>query len=209
VHVGQHTRDWDARFRSGDTPWEDETVPEVVIQLVRAHVPSGALVLEVGCGTGTTALWLAQNGYSVVAWDVSPEAIRIAKDRAASEGVTVQFQVTDILAAASEGPRFGTVYSRGVLHTFTEDGGRRAFAAAVARCLSPGGLWLDISGSADNRDDPIERVHRGLPRVSLTEIAAAVEPDFAIHEVRRCTYGSSPGRTDFLAWASVLRRRSP
>jgi cyclopropane fatty-acyl-phospholipid synthase-like methyltransferase len=205
--ISQHTQDWDARFRSGDTPWEDEQVAPAVVTLFESHVPHGTRVLDVGCGIGTTALWLARRGYQVSGWDVSSSAIQIAERRARAARLAVSFQTVDILTVDVGMPPCDVAFSRGVLHTFTEHVGRRAFAAAMARCLPANGLWLDISGSTDNPDDPAERVCLGLPRVSLAELAAAVESSFAVHEIRRVTYGVTPGRTDFLAWASVLRRR--
>jgi len=143
----------------------------------------------------------------VTACDISPEAIRVAKERAAIEHLAVDLQVIDVLAGGVETGTWEVVFSRGVLHTFTEDAGRRAFVAAMARRIPQGGLWLDISGSSDNADDPAERMRRGLPRLSLAELASAIEPYFAAQEIGRCVYGVTPGRTDFLAWASVLRRR--
>ena len=203
----QHTHDWQARYRAGDTPWEDDAVAPCVVDLVGAHVPVGARVLEVGCGSGTTALWLAQRGNAVVACDVAAEAIRIAEQRAAAAGLAVSCRVLDVLHEAVDGSPYDVVLSRGVLHTFTAHAGRVAFAQAIARSLAPNGLWLDVTGSADTVDPPGARARLGLPRLSLAELAMAVEPHFAVESVQRCTYGTTPGRTDFLAWASVLRRR--
>jgi SAM-dependent methyltransferase len=210
MSTAQHTPDWEARYRAGDTPWDDDVVPLSVIDLFGSHVPRGAHVLEVGCGSGTTALWLAQQGYRVVACDVSAEAIRIARQRAAAAGLAVSFRVLDVLTETIEtvdGSPFEVVFSRGVLHTFTAHAGRLAFAEAIARCLPPDGLWLDVAGSADTADPPGARARLGLPRLSLAELAAAVEPSFAVESVQRCRYGTTPGRTDFLGWSSVLRRR--
>jgi methyl halide transferase len=204
----QHTVDWDARYRAGDTPWEDETVAPSVSELVLAHSRPGAHVLEIGCGYGTNSLWLAQQGYRVTACDVSPNALRVVGERARDAGVDVIMVVADALAVVSELPAAEVVFTRGVLHTFITDEGRARFAAAVASCLPAAGLWLDISGSADTPDDPVERVRLGFPRLSASELVAAVEPHFEIQSIRRVTYGVSPGRTNFLAWASCLRRRS-
>src|SRR6266568_410249 len=76
VTSAHHTQDWEALFRSGDTPWEDAEVAPVVVELFREHVPQVAAVLEIGCGLGTTALWLARQGHHVVACDIAPEAVR-------------------------------------------------------------------------------------------------------------------------------------
>ena len=93
MSITQHTRDWDARFRAGDTPWEDDGVAPSVVDLVEAPLPDGARVLEVGCGVGTTTLWLAQHGYQVVACDVSAEAIRITEQRAAAAHLPLRAHV--------------------------------------------------------------------------------------------------------------------
>jgi hypothetical protein len=68
--------------------------------------------------------------------------------------------------------------SASALHTFITGEGRARFAAAAASCLPAAGLGLDISGSADTPDDPVERLRLGFPRLSASELVAAVEPYF-------------------------------
>jgi 2-polyprenyl-3-methyl-5-hydroxy-6-metoxy-1,4-benzoquinol methylase len=87
----QYTVDWDARFRLGDTPWEDEGVPPSTIELISEHVQPNSAILELGCGRGTTAIWLAAQGYRLTACDVSAEAVRQARQRADLAGVRVRF----------------------------------------------------------------------------------------------------------------------
>jgi SAM-dependent methyltransferase len=65
--------DFEARFRARDTPWEDPQ-PWLFARLV----PSGARILDVGCGLGTNALRLAALGHRVLGVDVSPTAIEQA-----------------------------------------------------------------------------------------------------------------------------------
>lgn len=205
--MAQYTRDWDARFRVGDTPWEDDVVPPSVVELIREYAPRRGTVLEIGCGRGTTAVWLAEQGYRVVACDISPEAVRQARQRAEAAAVEVRFFVVDVLSDAAQLPAADVVFTRGVLHTFTTDRGRATFATMVARCLPAGGLWLDISGSADTLDAPGDRTRFGLPRLTLSDLASAVERHFEIQLVRQAMYGVTPGRTDFQAWAGAFRRR--
>jgi SAM-dependent methyltransferase len=205
--MAQHTHDWEARFRAGDTRWEDDVVAPSVVDLVREHAPLGARLLELGCGRGATSVWLAEQGYRVLACDISPEAVRQARQRAEAAGVDALFLVADVVADTAHLPAAEVVFTRGVLHTFTTAEGRAAFAALVARCLPAAGVWLDLSGSADTPDAPGERTRSGLPRLTLGELATAVEPYFEVLSVRRALYGLTPARTDFLAWASALRRR--
>jgi len=203
----QYTRDWDIRYRDNDTPWEDDLVAACVVDLVREYAQAGARVLDVGCGKGVTSIWLTTQGYRVVGCDIAQDAVLQAREHAEAAGVNAQFVVADILAGTAEFPEIDVVFTRGVLHTFVAAEGRAALAAAVARRLPAKGIWLDVSGSADTPDRPGERERLGLPRVSLCELATAVEPQFEVLSVRRGEYGVTPGRTDFLAWVSALRRR--
>ncbi|MEK6274748.1 MAG: class I SAM-dependent methyltransferase [Actinomycetota bacterium] len=203
----QHTVDWEERFRREDVPWEDENVAPAVVDLFATFAPPPAAVLEIGCGLGTTALWLARKGYEVAACDISATAISRAKTRAKSENLAVRFVVADVLVDGPQLPRSEVVFSRGLLHTFTNRPGRRAFADAVAQTQDSGALWLDVSGSADTPDDPQEAQELGFPRLSLAEIADAVEPMFEIVSVRQVEYGTTSGLTDFRAFACAFRRR--
>jgi len=203
----QHTADWDDRFRREDVPWEDVAVAPAVVDLFRAFAPPPATVLEIGCGLGTTALWLARMGYEVAACDVSAEAIFRAQRRAKRENLALRLFVADVPVDRARLPKSEVVFARGVLHTFKNGAGRRAYAEAVAQTLEPGGLWLDVSGSADTPDDPPHAQKLGFPRLTLAEIVDSVEPMFEIVSVRQVEYGTTPGLTDFLAFACAFRRR--
>ena len=65
----------------------------------------------------------------------------------------------------------------------------------MANCLPAGGLWLDVSGNADTLDAHGDRARLGLLRLSLSDLASAVEPHFEVLSVRRAMYGGTPGRT--------------
>ena len=71
--------DWNAHYASGFTPWDsDEPDPALVATVEAGTIPAGR-ALEVGCGTGTNALWLAARGFDVLGVDVSPLAIDRAR----------------------------------------------------------------------------------------------------------------------------------
>ena len=146
----QLTTDFEARFRQGDTPWEDPHPWLGLEELFQRCVPVEATILDVGCGLGTNALRLAALGYRVVGIDVSPSAIETAEVRRAAAGVRCDFRVADFLAGGWEG--LDVVFDRGCFHGFADRAGRSGFAATVAAALRPAGLWIDISGSSDNGD---------------------------------------------------------
>lgn len=75
---------WDERFRAGEYPTDPDPSP-----VLRAHVEgrSGGRALDVACGTGRNAIFLAERGLEVDALDRSVEGLRITRDRAGERGV--------------------------------------------------------------------------------------------------------------------------
>jgi len=84
----------------GLTPWDHGQVPEELRALVRS-LPRGR-ALDVGCGTGTQAVWLAQEGFQVVGVDIVPRAIEQARERAHRAGVELELLVADAAAPPPE-----------------------------------------------------------------------------------------------------------
>jgi len=200
----QLTEDFEARFRGGDTPWEDPHPWMGLNELFGRLVPPGARVLDVGCGLGTNALRLAALGYRVLGVDVSPTAIEQARARRDAAGADCDFRCVDFIA--DDCGSCDVVFDRGCLHGFADATGRAGFAATVAVALPPGGLWIDVSGSRDNGDSPDVVRELALPRLTLADLAAATEPHFEGVEITQGVYGATPD-TDFRAWVGVFRRR--
>jgi SAM-dependent methyltransferase len=201
--------DWDRRFRDRDTPWEDDDIAPATKQLIPQNVSPGKSILEVGCGLGVNAVWLAGAGYRVAACDISAKAVSRARQRAKEDDVEVDFAVADVLVDGSKLPRCDAVLERGVLHTFVTAEGRARLAAAIAELLEPGELWLSISGCAATPAEAEAAARTRCARVSLSQIAEAVERWFDIVSVTRVTYGLSHLKTGFAAYACVFRRPAP
>lgn len=113
---------------------------EATLIKVRSHLNLGDAVLEVGCGTGTTALKLADAVRSYVASDYSAEMIAIAEQKRADAGTQTLELCIGRLGDGSlpEGP-FDAVLAFNLLHLLPD----RALALAeIARGLRPGGLFI-------------------------------------------------------------------
>ena len=89
-------RSWDERYRSGERAAEDiDAAPTpLLVETSKRLTPGRAL--DLACGSGRNALWLAEQGWSVTAVDGSPTAIEILRSRASSRGVTVNMKVADL-----------------------------------------------------------------------------------------------------------------
>ena len=109
--------------------------------LVTETIPTGRLLLDFGCGTGLDALWYAQHGYRVLAYDVSAGMLEQLDRRCRSEIsrgqiVAVNAPFADFAAVMGCQPRPDAVVSNwGVLNILARP---RAFFDAIAPLLAPG-----------------------------------------------------------------------
>jgi SAM-dependent methyltransferase len=198
-------RDWNQNYAAQETPWDTGEPDAHLVELFEAgELPAGR-VLEVGCGTGTNALWLAQRGFDVTATDLAPLAIEKAEAKRPAAGLPagarVRFAVADFLTDAPAGAPFDLVFDRGVFHVFDEASVRARFAERAASALRVGGRWLSLAGSTEGP----ARDH-GPPRRSARDLVAAVEPHLALVSLRATRFAAdlpSPA----LAWAMLAERR--
>ncbi|MFG1823876.1 class I SAM-dependent methyltransferase [Microbispora bryophytorum] len=92
-------RELEEYYRTGKPPWDSGVTPPELVALVKGHAEGrgeghGALppgrALELGCGTGTNAIYLARHGWEVVAVDLVGRAIEQAREKADAAGVAVR-----------------------------------------------------------------------------------------------------------------------
>ena len=126
-------------YRIGFVPWDSDSVPDELQTLVEGRAAlSPGRALDLGCGTGTNAVYLATRGWQVTAIDNVERALRRARDRAAARGVAVNWLNGDVsrLADVSLAPGFALVFDRGCYHGL---GGRQrdAYAACGHRSREP------------------------------------------------------------------------
>jgi len=194
--------DWNARYAEGAPPWDTGQPDEHLVEVVRAGGIVPGRALEVGCGTGTNAVWLAQQGFDVLGVDLSPLAIEKARARAAAAGRECRFEVLDFLSGEPPSGPFGLVFDRGCFHVFDEPEARARFASRVAALLEPGGSWLSVIGSTEGAPREV-----GPPRRSVRDIAAALEPVLEIVTIRSAPFGVN-GETAPRGWLCLSRRRA-
>lgn len=194
------TRNWDERYATGDLPWDrNGPDPELVKLIESGHLPHGR-ALDVGCGTGTNARYLAGRGWDVLGVDGSRLAIERAKAKTESSG-SVELRHHDFLHDELDAGRFDLVFDRGCFHVFDDPKDRARFARRVAGCLAPDGLWVSFIGSTEGlpRDD-------GPPRRSARDIALAVEPALEIAELRGFELNADL-RSGKRGWVLLARHR--
>jgi len=189
------------RYQRGDIPWDHGRVDFNLVDVVSRYgiVPCNAL--DIGCGTGDNAIWLSQQGFEVVACDLSATAIERAVDKARKANAECCFLSADFLSNSMPDAPFGFIFDRGCLHSIPETAGRKRFVENVYELLDSGGFWLSLVGNADEPEREV-----GPPRLSATELVDFVEPCFEIISLTSGPFGSNqddPPR----AWICLMQRR--
>lgn len=108
---------------------------------------SGRTALDLACGRGRNAVWLARHGFEVTAIDVSSVAVAQAEQHAVEAGVTIDFQVTDLTTWDPEGRTWDVVV---ISYLQLPEASRRRAHAAAASALAPGGTLVLVAHHRDN-----------------------------------------------------------
>ncbi len=127
-------------------PWDTKAPKENVIAWQEAGLIHGD-VLDIGCGLGDNAIYLAGHGHDVTGLDISPTALITAERRAIDAGVHVRFATADAARLDGYTEAFDTVVDSGCYHCL-DDNGRAAYAIAVRRATRPEATLL-ISAFSD------------------------------------------------------------
>jgi SAM-dependent methyltransferase len=190
---------WNDRYASGEPlPWDTGRPDSMLVEMIASGAIAPGRTLEVGCGTGTNAIYLAQHGFEVVGVDISPLAVESARAKALGR---CRFETIDFLSEAPPGGPFQFVFDRGCFHTFDGDRERARFAQAVAAQLVEGGVWLSLIGSTEGRTRDV-----GPPRRSAREIMNAIEPALEILQLRAGEF--SVNEEPLKAWLCLSRKRT-
>ncbi|UVS78677.1 bifunctional 2-polyprenyl-6-hydroxyphenol methylase/3-demethylubiquinol 3-O-methyltransferase UbiG [Actinokineospora sp. UTMC 2448] len=134
------SKSYNLAYKVGYTPWDAEPVMPELVELIEGPdrlTPGRAI--DLGCGTGTKSLYLAQHGWTVTGVDIAAEAVKKARRKAAEQGADVDFVQCDLLdipAGALPGG-YDFLLDFGCAHSLRDEAKAR-YAAAVAGLAAPG-----------------------------------------------------------------------
>lgn len=125
-------------------PWNIEDPPALLANLVHEKTILPCSAVDLGCGAGNYATWLALQGFRVTGIDLSARAVDLAAERARRLGADCTFRAADLRQGPGDlAGAFDFAFDWEVLHhVFPED--RPAYLRSVQRMLRPGGKYLSV-----------------------------------------------------------------
>lgn len=192
-------------------PWNIESPPPELVDMVESGSLQPGRAVDLGCGLGNYTTWLAQQGFDAVGLDGSPNAIRIAKERAKEKKIDCRFFVADLTSPLEQTfDPFDFALEWSLLHHIHPEQ-RAQYMKNVASLLTKGGRYLSVcfnesdpyfGGKEKFRRTPIGTV---LYFSNLDELHSLYKPHFEILESKII---HSPGKAEkphAFCW-SLLRK---
>jgi len=194
---------WEAIYRGvkpEELPWNAGEPDSELVRLVKYGILKPGRAADIGTGPGHDAIYLAQRGFRVLAVDIAPAAVTLARANAKKAEVesAIEFLAEDILKLFLQPASIDFVNDRGCFHVL-DSYGRKAYLRRVAGALAPGGLLLLRTFSDQEPPGP------GPRRFTKRELKDFFRPKFEFLELRP---GVFAGPRKPKAYICLLRKRA-
>lgn len=190
--------EWNSRYEKGDLPWDSNIRSRELARVIDEIPIAPCRAVELGCGTGTNALFLAEQGFSVTAFDISSVATQQATLRANEAGLHVDFISDDLCSLEWTGEPFDFIFDRGCYHCAREES-VEGLQAALATLSKPGTRYLSLIGNTTERNG-------NEPAMTEEEIRTEYGRLFDIDELRPVYLEDAGGAKGPLAWSCLMTR---
>ena len=166
---------WEERYRSHRSVWSGRPNPQLVAEA--SHLAAGT-ALDVGCGEGADALWLASRGWQVMAVDFATTALQRGAEHAEALGAEVAARVewvhADLTAWTPPPAHFGLVTAQ-FMHLPPAD--RQALFTRLAAAVAADGTLLIVGHHPSDLETTVRRPRDAGLLYTAEEVAAALDSD--------------------------------
>ncbi len=183
---------YNTMYRFTKPDWDTDITPPEVTTVVDQFDQAGH-ALDLGCGTGTSSIYLAQRGWQVTGIDFASKAIELAHNKAQQASVNLQLHLGDVSRLDFLREPFDLILDIGCLHGLDRDS-RACYAQHLQRLTHSGSRFL-LFGFA-------RPVFFGRYHLAPEETSALFEPAFALNSTRPAL---NRDRED-VVWYDLVRR---
>lgn len=192
-------RDWEDAYRKGQTPWDTKSPCSELIKTLDRGVVPPSRALDLGCGTGTNAIYLAQKGFDVTAVDISELALDKAREKAKTAEVNVRFMRRELPNLYLSGEEFGFIFDRGCFHSLRY-GDRLKYARMLSGLTRGGSIFLLLTGNAKEPRNP------GPPTLREEEIRETFSGLFDFIWIREFRFDVTDDAQGPLGYSCLMKR---
>jgi len=183
----------------GRPPWDIGRPQREFVEASRRGEITGS-VLDIGCGTGEHALFLAKEGHEVWGIDATILAIQKAQEKAAARGLQVHLLLHNARDLPGLNRKFDNAIDSGFFHTLADED-RQIFVDNLADVLSPAGKYFMLCFSE------LEPAGYGPRRISEREIRDSFQEGWIINYIKPAIFESHTRAEGSRAWFSSISKR--
>ncbi len=170
-------------------PWNIKQPPKLLVELVESKKVAPCSAVDLGCGAGNYAIWLATKGFKVTGIDFSKKAVEIARKETERVNVNCTFMVGDLTDTDFKADtEYEFAYDWEVLHhVFPDD--RDTYIRNVVKILQKGAIYFTVCFSELDPDFGGEGKYRKTPMDTMLyfssekEIEQILEANFEIMDI--------------------------
>ena len=197
---------WESAYRSGSVNWDPGEFDRHLPWLLSRFRIAPCRTIDLGCGTGKSAVWLAERGFDAIGVDLAPTAIRQANELARMRGVSATFVAGEFPGDFTTAPRnsafgkepFGLAIERGFLQHFGPGRELDRVLRAIVDLLAPDALFYSLITAREGNKT------RWGPRLwSESEVRESLGAWFRIRHMELSVF--TPGEPGSMpAWRTVM-----